>query len=112
MGYEVVVEAVEEEAKEWQHMADDMMPVADNVEALELGPLAFLVVSPSLMPGGDALVLSAAYEEMRKATGDQLRGAAVEFDEIAGALVKCADAYEKAEKFAGDEFDYEKIYSK
>lgn len=105
MDYRVVVKAVRQEAKKWQGMADDMMPVADAVAELALGPTAFLVISPSALPGFDSIPLAASYNEMRNSTVDQLRAAGVEFDEIAGALVKCADEYQKAEKISVLNFD-------
>ncbi len=110
MGFEIIVEAVRREATKWQGMADEMVPVANAVDGLELGPLAFLVVSPSLMPGAEMFALAASYNGMRSTTGDQLRAASVEFDEIAGALIKCAVDYEKADKIC--ELDLDKIYSK
>jgi hypothetical protein len=108
MGYKVVIAAVRKEAKKWQGMADDMTPIADAVAALELGPTAFLVISPSALPGFDSIPLAMAYNEMRNSTVDQLRAAGVEFDEIAGALVKCADEYQKAEKIS--ELNFDEIY--
>ncbi|GAA2357391.1 hypothetical protein Cme02nite_51010 [Catellatospora methionotrophica] len=105
MGAEVTVvtDALLDEAAKWRDLSDQVAPVRNAADGLGLGVTAFFI--------GDmnALVHSQAYNDFQEFMVTVLSGAAVEFDQVAGALVKIAKEYDKADAFAS--LDLNQIYS-
>ncbi|WP_144122484.1 hypothetical protein [Catellatospora sichuanensis] len=105
MGAEVTVvtDALLDEAAKWRDLSDQVAPVKNAADSLELGVTAFFI--------GDlnALVHSQAYHDFQDFMVTVLSGAVVEFDQLAGALVKIAKEYDKADAIVS--LDLNQIYS-
>ncbi|GIF98129.1 hypothetical protein [Catellatospora citrea] len=105
MGAEVTVvtDALVDEAAKWRDLADQVAPVRDAADGLDLGVTAFFIGDQN------ALVHSRAYDDFQDFMVTVLSGAAVEFDQLAGALVKIAKEYDKADAIVS--LDLNQIYS-
>jgi hypothetical protein len=101
-GYQVITQALREEAKKWDEMTPRVETVRREVESAWLSPLAFFVGDPVTLSLGfvptDILLRADAYEEFRAFIETALRGAETEFGQIADALIKIAGLYEQAER--------------
>jgi hypothetical protein len=106
-GYQVITQALRDEAKKWDELTPRVESVRRDVESATLGPLAFFVGDPVTLVLGiapvDILLRADAYEDFRAFIETALRGAETEFGQIADALIKIAGMYEQAEKIV--EFD-------
>jgi hypothetical protein len=106
-GYEVVTEALREEAKKWDELTPRVESIRRDIQSATLGPMAFFAgdigtLAIGIIPA-DILLRSEAYEDFRAFVETALRGAETEFGQIADTLIKIAGMYEQAEKVV--EFD-------
>jgi hypothetical protein len=98
----VVTEALHKEAAKWRGMSDKAEDVRAAADRLDLALSAFFVgdVSPGLH--------WQAYNEVQTFMTSILAGAVVEFEQLGGALVRAADAYDSTDR--GSATDLNKIY--
>lgn len=106
-GYQVITQALREEAKKWDELTPRVEHVRREVESAWLSPLAFfagdtVTLGLGIVPA-DILMRADAYEDFRGFIENALRGAETEFGQIADTLIKIAGLYEQAEKIV--EFD-------
>jgi hypothetical protein len=99
----VITTALRNEANKWRDLSDQMAPIKSAVDGLGLDLSAFFI--------GDlnAGLHKAYYDDYRSFMSRILSQGVVEFEQVADALVKIADEYDKAD--AVTELDLNKIYS-
>jgi hypothetical protein len=100
-GYEVITQALRDEAKKWDELAPRVESIRREAESAWLSPLAFFAgdvatLAIGIVPG-DIALRAVAYEEFRSFIENVLRQAETEFGQIGDALIKIAGIYEKAE---------------
>jgi hypothetical protein len=100
-----VTESLRDEGKKWVHFADKMNPVAAKADDLFLGVTAFWIGEPGMV---DATILQSSYDDFQKFMASALKAAVVEFGQIAGALNRIVNAYEKNDQII--ELDLNQIY--
>lgn len=109
-GYQVITAALRAEAPKWDEFAVEAASIRGAVESADLGLLAFFVGDPvTLGIALDAGVHKRAYDGFQSYMESVLRGAETEFGQIGDALIKIADAYDKAEEVC--ELNLNEIYS-
>ncbi|MBQ0992159.1 hypothetical protein PSH03_001351 [Micromonospora sp. PSH03] len=88
---EVLTEALRDEGVRWRRLSDRMADVRQAASQLELAPTAFFI--------GDAnmAIHSTSYDSFHSFMLDVISGAVVEFEQIAGALDRVANAYDRAD---------------
>ncbi len=93
---EVVTDALRHEAKKWFELSDAMQAVADNVGRLTLHESAFWC--------GDGISIAAApiYAGYQQFVQQRCGEGAVEFEDIAGALNRAADAYDGTDEVSAE----------
>lgn len=105
MGVEVsvVTDALLDEAAKWRDLSDQVAPVRDAADGLDLGMTAFFI--------GDlnAGVHAQAYADFQAFMVTVLSGAVVEFDQVAGALTRIAKEYDRADAIVS--LDLNSIYT-
>jgi hypothetical protein len=92
----VVPGALHREATKWRSLADQMTVVQGNASRLELGLTAFFfadIVSTTAH--------AQAYDQFQEWLAGLFGQAAGEFDEIAGALDRAAELYQRTDHGAG-----------
>lgn len=99
-GYQVITKAVRDEAPKWDGFADKVEEIRRAVEDATLGASAFFVGDPvSLAVSAlDATLHQKMYESYRSHVHDLLAGARAEFGQIADAVVRIAETYERQEE--------------
>jgi hypothetical protein len=99
-GYQVITKAVRDEAPKWDGFAQKVEVVRGAVEEATLGVTAFFVGDPVALAVGalDAALHQRMYETYRSHVHDLLAGARAEFGQIADAVVKIAETYERQEE--------------
>ncbi|MEU4555977.1 hypothetical protein [Micromonospora violae] len=99
---EVLTDALRDEAGRWRRLAADMGDVERAASHLDLAPTAFFI--------GDAntALHSFAYDSFQSFMFDVIAGAVVEFRQIAEALDRVANAYDRADAVV--ELDLNAIY--
>jgi len=106
-GVTVITESLRDEAKKWNRFADKMTPIALKADELFLGVTAFWIGEPGMV---DATILQSSYDDFQKFMSTALKAAVVEFNQIAGALNRIANAYDDQDKVV--ELDLNQIYGK
>lgn len=103
--YEVVCEAVREQAKKWDQLAARTQPARDYAHSAVLGETAFLIIDPTGLAQAltfdnpiRAIVLKEAYESIQERMATLLDQAVTEFEQIGDALIRVAVEYEEAER--------------
>jgi hypothetical protein len=93
---EVVTDALRQEAKKWSELSDEMQTVADNAGRLTLDASAFWC--------GDQISIAAApiYAAYQQFVRDRCGEGATEFEDIAGALHRAADAYDGSDQVSAE----------
>jgi uncharacterized protein YukE len=93
---EVVTDALRREAKKWFALSDEMHTVAGNARRLTLDASAFWC--------GDGISIAAApiYAGYQQFMQDRCGEGAAEFEQIAGALNRAADAYDGTDQISAD----------
>jgi hypothetical protein len=89
---QLVLKSLHKEANKWRRLADDMSAVKAGADRLDLNLTAFFfadIVSTTAH--------SQAYNQFQDWMVSLFTGAAAEFDEIATALDKAADLYERTD---------------
>lgn len=113
-GYQVITKAVRDEAPKWDGFAQKVEEIRRGVEDATLGQAAFFAGDPALL--GVASLAAAAvagvhqrmYENYRSHVHELLAGAKVEFEQIADAVVRIAETYERQEEIG--ELSFKEIY--
>ena len=90
----VITEAVRDEAKKWFSFADRVEPVKAAAESLTLDISAFFIGD------ANAAMHHRAYSTYQEYMVHILGGAVTEFEQMAAALNKIADAYDDADEIA------------
>jgi hypothetical protein len=109
-GYQVVTQALRNEAPKWDEFAASVAAIRGQVASATLEEFAFFVGDPiALAFSFDAKVHSQSYEKFRSFTEALLRGAETEFPQIGDALVEVATRYDEAEELV--EFDLNEVYT-
>ena len=101
----LVLDALHTEARKWRKLSDDMSAAQRDAALLELYPTAFFFADIVSVAGH-----SSAYNSFHEWFVQLLSDATVEFDEIAGALDKSADAYASTDTRSS--VDLQSIYGK
>jgi hypothetical protein len=109
-GYTVITQAVRDEAPKWDGFAEHMASVVREVQGATLGDTAFFVGDPVTLPIRmlDATVHARVYEKYRSFMEGVLAEARTEFGQIADAVVKIAETYERQEEIG--ELSLREIY--
>ena len=101
----VVTEALRTKSKEWLVMADGMAKVHRSVEGMKLGATAFHIGDPM----GTFLLYANKYNEFVTHLAGIVKQGQTEFEQMAGALVRMADEYDRADLDV--QIDLNKIYN-
>ena len=88
----VITEALRNEGRKWFRLADQMDVPRAAAEGLTLELSAFFIGDLNAVPH------SQAYNDFHAFLVNVLRGAVVEFKQVAVALARIADAYDEADK--------------
>ena len=100
---ETATDGIRAEATKWHAFSDTMGGVAQRLAGLTLVPTAFAVIDHStLVTMTDQ---HGAYTATHSWLTGLLRDAAKRFDEMGGALKKCADEYDRSDGQSADTFD-------
>jgi hypothetical protein len=93
---EVVTDALRKEAKKWFSLSDEMETVAGNVSHLTLDASAFWC--------GDGISIAAGpiYDGYQQFVHARCGEGSAEFEEIAGALNRAADAYDGSDEVSAE----------
>jgi hypothetical protein len=98
-----VTSAIRDEAKKWRQLADQLAPIETAVEGLGLSAAAFFI--GDLNAGTHSQYYNSYQQFMEKILGQGV----VEFEQLAGALDRMANAYDHAN--AVIELDLNDIYT-
>ena len=99
----VITTALRTEANKWRDLSDQLAPVKSTVDNLGLDLSAFFI-------GDLSAGLHKAYYDDYLAFMSRILGqGVVEFEQVADALIKIADEYDRADEVT--ELDLNKIYS-
>lgn len=113
-GYQVITKAVRDEAPKWDGFAQKVEEIRRAVEDATLTQSAFFAGDPvvlmvsSLAGSIDAALHQRMYESYRSHVHDLLAGAKAEFEQIADAVGRIADTYERQEEIG--ELSFKEIY--
>lgn len=109
-GYQVITQAVRDEAPKWDGFAEDLDQVVRAARDATLGVGAFFIGDPVNLPVRllDATVHERTYEVYRSFMARVLAEAKAEFEQIADAVVKVAATYEAQEEIG--ELNLREIY--
>lgn len=113
-GYQVITKAVRDEAPKWDGFAVKAEEIRGAVEDATLGVSAFFAGDPVVLMVGslaeaiDAGLHQRMYETYRSHVHDLLAGAKTEFEQIADAVVRIAETYERQEEIG--ELSFKEIY--
>ena len=93
---EVVTDALRQEAKKWFALSDEMETVAGNISRLSLDTSAFWC--------GDGISIAAGpiYDGYQQFVQARCGEGSAEFDQIAGALHRAADAYDGTDEVSAE----------
>jgi hypothetical protein len=110
----VVTDALRAEAKRWQTLSDELAKIQQAADQLDLAITAFFALDESALFGAlavlqpEAAAHSRTYNDFQGSMTGLLGTGATEFDEMATALVKIANAYDASEEKNAEELG--KVY--
>lgn len=97
---QVVTESVRAEANKWRELAGEMQPLKAAVDGLALGATAFW-----MGPSPDFVMHHQAYQQFQQSMSTVLNGAVTEFNQLAEALDRIADEYDRADEIVAVDLD-------